>query len=172
MENKNCINLGCITWCFHICVHCKMITKIRLINISITLYGHHFFFLVVLYGLLDFNSTTRGWIQALGTENAGILTTGLSRNSPLTFFFWFVCSEQLRSTLFANFKHVVVVQSLSCVRLFVTPCTAACQASLSFTISWSLLSLMSIESVMSSHHLILCHPLLLMLSILLFTPGG
>ena len=39
-----------------------------------------------------------------------------------------------------------------------TPWTAACQASLSFTISWSLLKLMSIESMMPSNHLILCHP--------------
>ena len=55
------------------------------------------------------------------------------------------------------------VQLLSRVRFFATPWTAACQASLSFTISWSLLKLMSIESVMSSSHLILCHPLLLLL---------
>ena len=52
------------------------------------------------------------------------------------------------------------VQSLSRVRLFVTPWTAAHQASLSITNSWSLLKLMSIESVMSSHHLILCRPLI------------
>ena len=57
---------------------------------------------------------------------------------------------------------VVTVQSLSHVRLFATPWTAACQASLSFTISQSLLKLMSIESVMPSNHLILCHPLLLL----------
>ena len=55
--------------------------------------------------------------------------------------------------------HCDVVQLLSHVGLFVTPCTAACQASLSFTISWSLLKLESIESVMASNHLILCHPL-------------
>ena len=59
----------------------------------------------------------------------------------------------------------VVVQSLSCVWLFTIPCTAACQASLSFTISQSLLKLMSIESMMPSNHLILCHPLLLLPSI-------
>ena len=46
-----------------------------------------------------------------------------------------------------------------------TPWTAACQASLSFTNSWSLLKLMSIESVMPSNHLIFCHPLLLLPSI-------
>ena len=49
----------------------------------------------------------------------------------------------------------VVVQLIIHVRLFVTPWTAARQASLSFTISWSLLKLMSIESVMPSNHLIL-----------------
>ena len=54
---------------------------------------------------------------------------------------------------------------LSHVQLFVTPRTAAHQASLSFTISWSLLKLMSIESVITSKHLILCHPLLLLPSI-------
>ena len=60
---------------------------------------------------------------------------------------------------------IIVVQSLSHVRLFATSWTAAHQASLSFTISWSLLKLMSIESVMSSNHLILCCPLLLLPSI-------
>ena len=58
---------------------------------------------------------------------------------------------------------VIVVQSLSHVQLSVTPWTTAPQASLSFTISWSLLKLMSVESVMPSNHLILCHPLLLRL---------
>ena len=57
------------------------------------------------------------------------------------------------------------VQSFSRVQLFVTPCTAACQASLSITNSRSLPKLMSIESVMPSNHLILCHPLLLLPSI-------
>ena len=56
-------------------------------------------------------------------------------------------------------------QLLSPVRLFVTPWTAACQASLSITSSWSLLKLMSIELVMPSNHLIFCHPLLLLPSI-------
>ena len=59
-----------------------------------------------------------------------------------------------------------VAQSLSRVRLFATPWTAARQASLSITISQSLLKLMSIESVMPSNHLILCRPLLLTPSIL------
>ena len=53
------------------------------------------------------------------------------------------------------------VQSLSCVRLFVTPWTAARQASLSITNSRSLLKFMSMELVMASNYLILCHPFLL-----------
>ena len=56
----------------------------------------------------------------------------------------------------------IVVQLLSCVQLFVTPWSAACQASLSFTISWSSLKLMSSESVMPFNHLILCYLLLLL----------
>ena len=57
---------------------------------------------------------------------------------------------------------VVVVQSPSCVRLFVTPWTAAHQASLSLTISQSLPKFMSIESVIPSNRLILCHALFLL----------
>ena len=54
------------------------------------------------------------------------------------------------------------VQSLSSVQLFATPWTAAHQAALSITNSWSLLKLMSIQSVIPSNHLILCHHLLLL----------
>jgi len=63
------------------------------------------------------------------------------------------------STHFLQFSSV---QSLSHVRLFATPWIAARQASLSITNSWSSLRLTSIESVMPSSHLILCHPLLLL----------
>ena len=67
-----------------------------------------------------------------------------------------------QSTSISQFSSV---QSLSRVRLFETPWTAALQASLSITNSRSLLKLMSIESVMPSNHLILCRPLLLLPSI-------
>ena len=60
---------------------------------------------------------------------------------------------------------LAVVQSLSRVQLFATPWTAAPQAPLSFTMSQSLLKLMSIESVMPSSRLILCRPLLLLFSV-------
>ena len=62
---------------------------------------------------------------------------------------------------------VVAVQSFSCVPLFVNPWTAASQTSLSFTISWNLLKLMSIESVMPSNHLTLYHPFLFLPSVFL-----
>ena len=60
-------------------------------------------------------------------------------------------------TLVMGFRNSVVVQSLSHIQLFVPPWTASCQAFLFFTISWSLLKLISIESVMLFSHLICCH---------------
>ena len=68
---------------------------------------------------------------------------------------------------FHSSVYVIVVQLLSHVWLFVIPWNAACQASLSFTTSQSLLKLMSIRSVMPSNHLILCCSLLLLPSIFL-----
>ena len=65
-------------------------------------------------------------------------------------------------SLYVSDTQGVVVQSLSGVWLFATPWTSAHQASQSFTISWSLLKLMSIELVMPLNHLILCHSLLLL----------
>ena len=72
-------------------------------------------------------------------------------------FFW--------DMTFCFFTVIIVVQALSHVQLFATPWITACQASFSFTISCSLLRLISIDSVMPSNHLILRHPLLLLPSI-------
>ena len=72
---------------------------------------------------------------------------------------WLVLAQQMKEVHFSS------IQLLSHVRLFATPWTAARQASLSITNSWSLLKLMSIESVMPSNHLILSQPLLLLPSI-------
>ena len=79
-------------------------------------------------------------------------------------------------------KSFSIAQPLSCVWLFATPWTATPQASLSFTISWSLLKLIPLELVMPSKHLVLCHPLFLLPSVFpsvrsflmsqLFTSGG
>ena len=77
-------------------------------------------------------------------------------------FHHFKIMSVLRSCNISQFSSV---QSLSHVQLFATPWIAACQVSLSITNSWSLLKLMSIESVMLSSHLILCRPLLLLLPI-------
>ena len=68
-----------------------------------------------------------------------------------------LCPMCLRQICFCFRSLVVVVQSLSFVRIFVTPWTAACQASLSSTICYSFLKFMSTELVMLSNHLILCH---------------
>ena len=74
---------------------------------------------------------------------------------------WLVFSKFLKTLRLPHWKFSSV-QSLSHVQLFVTPWTAARQASLSITNSWSMLKLMSIESAMPSNHLILCHPLFLL----------
>ena len=75
-----------------------------------------------------------------------------------------VCFDRILKMYFLVLQSSLLVlddQSPSCVRLFVAPWTAACQASLSLTISRSLSKFMSIPSVMPYNHLILCHPLLL-----------
>ena len=94
-------------------------------------------------------------------------------------------SDEGKLREFVNSKPTLQFSSVhlfSRVRLFATPWTAACQASLSFTNSWSLLKLMSIKSVMPLNHLILCRSLLLLPSIFpsirviptsqFFTSGG
>ena len=80
-----------------------------------------------------------------------------------TFTFTFNKEKDISTQPYADFQRIASsVQSLSRVRLFVTPWIAARQASLSIINSWSSLRLMSIESVMPSSHLILCCPLLLL----------
>ena len=86
-------------------------------------------------------------------------------NSPILSLFYLPNSPYLQ---FPNLSVVqIVVQSLSYVRLFASPWTAAHQASLSITNSWSLLKLMSIELGIPHNHLVLCYPLLLLPSIFL-----
>ena len=74
-------------------------------------------------------------------------------------------TDTIKTESRARLHTAVAVQSLSRVEHFATPWTAACQASLSFTISQSLLKLMSIELVMLSKHLIFCHPFLFLSSV-------
>ena len=90
--------------------------------------------------------------------NIALVTFSSLLHRYITLFYMFLCKD----TLFVYFSSV---QSLSHVRLFATPWTAARQASLSITSSRSLLKLMCIELVMPSNHLILCRPLLLLPSI-------
>ena len=96
---------------------------------------------------------------------------------PWSYFFecWVLCQhfhflfhlhqKALEFLCFLPLKWLLLLFSHCHVRLFANPWTAAHQASLSFTIFWSLPKLMFIESVMPSNHLILCHPLLLLTSI-------
>ena len=99
------------------------------------------------------------WLKALELKVIGdlYLKEQISIDNKLTLL--------LIQQIFVEYLPCQLVQSLSCVWLFATPLTAACQDSLSITISQSLLKLMSIESVMPSKHLILCHPLLLLPSV-------
>ena len=71
------------------------------------------------------------------------------------------CIQCPASAIISVYVAFVVVQSLSRVRLFATPWNAACHASLSYAVSWSLLRFMSIDLMMPSNSLILCCPLLL-----------
>ena len=94
-------------------------------------------------------------------ENHLIICEGFIPGLP-SLFHWYM-SVILCQYQFWNLEvrlYFVSVQLLSHVWLFLTPWTAASQASLSIINSWSLLKLMSIESVMPSSHLTLCHPLL------------
>ena len=100
--------------------------------------------------LLKFDSVqslSRVWLFA---------THGLQQEKPESFFTWFTDHSEAGADEFSS------VQPISCVQFFATSWTAAGQASLSITNSWSLLKLMSIQSVMPSNHLILCCPLLLL----------
>ena len=108
-------------------------------------------------------------ILARGLGELGELGLGVrlhTKLASLVLIIWLCtwppsCAQRLLSVITASFQFSSV-HLLSCVHLFATPWTVACQASLSITNSWSLLKLTSIESVMPSNHLILCRPLLLL----------
>ena len=115
----------------------------------------------VLFCSLGLTRKAQVWLFSFGSQisvsrNFQLLQSCLTLCHPLD------CSppgSSVHGILQARFSSV---QLLSCVRLFATPGTAPCQASLSITNSWSLLKLVSIELVMPSNHLILCRPLLLL----------
>ena len=101
--------------------------------------------------LLHCTFVSSSWAKCLGDVASGFHCFKTHFNS----------NKKMAWICFLSNISIFVFQSLSCVWFFMTPCTAAHQASLSFTISWSLLKLMCIELVMLSNHLILCHSLLL-----------
>ena len=104
------------------------------------------------------HSSILAWRIPCIEEPGGLQSMGLKRigHDWVINTLTFICSLKQLTSRF------VVVQSLNRVWFSVTPWTAACQASLSFIISWSLLKLISIESVMPSSHLVLWCPLLLL----------
>ena len=144
---------------------CEMITTIDLINIYYQT-GLHFFSFQLGLSELCWVKVVRVDILVLGNAFSFsllsmILAVGLSymvfimlRYVPFMLTFWRVFTLNRWLLLF-------IVWSLICVQIFAPPWTTACQASLSFTISWSLLKLVSIESVMPSNHPILCRLLFL-----------
>ena len=111
------------------------------------------FLLAVLCGMQNLSSLTRHWALCPQHWEHTVLTTRPPRKSPETFYDRFLYSWEIL---------LCSVQLLSHVRLFVTPWITERQISLSITNSQSSLRLTSIESVMPSSHLILCHPFLLL----------
>ena len=126
----------------------------------------------VLYYFLEFTQTHVQWVSdaiqpshPLSPPSPPVLSP--SQHQSLLFQWvdslYKVAKVLERQIQHESFQWISSVQSLSHVQLFVTLWTAGCQASPSITNSQSLLKLMSSESVMPSNHLILCHPLLLLL---------
>ena len=117
------------------------------------------------------NSIMPSWWLPLMVTSSWAMSLVFPNDLSLMLFFFFplvillLTSMEEQTTASACAYHYVVVQLLSHVWLFVTPWTAAHQASLSFTISQSLLKLLSIESVTPSDHLMFCRPLLLLPSV-------
>ena len=114
------------------------------------------------------------WLALLVTQTIINSWTLLWKHLDLVSYLWGRCGclglamgrfKSYYSMSLMSFQVFVAVQSLSHARFFVSPWTTAHQASLSFAISHSLLKLMSIQLVMHSNHLILCHSLLLLPSI-------
>ena len=117
----------------------------------------------------DYSIILTTWLHSCHASEAGRLLVALSRSKVTVFGALgnsnvIVLAKHLEIT-FLDLLPVVAVQSLSRVQVFGIPRTAARQASLSFTISWTVLKLMSVETVMPSNHLILCCSLLLLPSV-------
>ena len=133
-------------------------TDYKLVGLEIVTYRVYIIHLQILifvfiYTLLAYHSFLKDW--------------SLEKDPCLFFFLISISLNESVHVCFCRYIYISVksVQSLSRVQLFVTPWTEARQASLSITNSWSSLKFMFIESVMSSNHLILCRPFLLLPSI-------
>ena len=120
---------------------------------------------------MPFKSVRKILIPAIQQKSEQWLDTINSQQRNPKWPIFLICNQENANenntdvSLYTQLKIGFVVQSPSCVWLFATPWTAACRASLSITISQSLLKLLFIELVMPSNHLILCRPLLFLPSV-------
>ena len=108
---------------------------------------------------------TRSFQEYHSCQSISIFVSCSLRSTQFLSFLFPSTEIIIKDSIGISLEQFSSVQLLSCVRFFLTPWTTARQTSLSITNSWSLLRLMSLESVMTSNHLILCHPLLLLPSI-------
>ena len=150
----------CIYVCTHICVYTCVCVWVCVHTPTHTFFI--FFSIIVYHRILNYTvlySRILSFIHCLYTSLHLLIPNSQSILPIPTFP---LATTSLLPWLWVCFYHFSSVQSLSHVRLFATPWTAARQASLSITNSQSSPKLMSIESVMPSSHLILCRPLLLL----------
>ena len=147
----------------------KLIQEIDKLKICITMVETEYMFKHYSVSNLDqlsFNQLLGSFILSSFKLFQGISLVQLLSHVRLFVTPWTAaCQVSLSFTISQSLHEFSSVQLLSRVRLFATPWTAASQDSLSITNSWSSPKLISIESVMPFNHLILCHPLVLLLSI-------
>ena len=161
------------TWYIHINIHTYTHINIHIHNfhhnchLSLGLWESHTFklhfivntgFLLLFFIWLPSNMHTQSFIFLVPISFSILSMIRILHSNLLSELF--LSSDLLLSYTVPRFS--VVIQSLSRVWLLETPWSAACQASLSFTVPWILLKLMSTESVMPTNYLILCCPLLLL----------
>jgi len=126
-------------------------------------------FSLIIYFILSISSVFMSFLVSQIISSPLVSTHLFSTSVSLSLFckedhLWRLVKTNSSYT-WKTYTHLLVVQSLSHVQLFAIPWTATCQASLSFTVSQNLLTLMPIDSVTPSNNLTLCHPLLLLPSI-------
>ena len=162
-----------LSWCLHVISH-NILSIVSHISFNMSPFlcfmgtGLNKNLLSQTYLNLDLAQQITGkpWINYLAFLNLSFCLCKMVMTLPMPWCFFFFFFPELNEIIVFIVLIIELFFSCSVVSYsFVIPWTAAHQASLSFTISWSLLKLMSIELVMPSNHLILCRPLLLLPSV-------